>query len=687
MDFNYNFVYEKIDFLDKFLTPKQILNLKTLRIFSLFDLLYYFPRIYEDRSSFKKISELNFDEYTNVEATLLSVVQLSSRFGKKLVKATVSDGTGSMEIIWFGMPYLKNTLKVGSKYIFFGQIKKGILYQIVNPDFKISSSSTVMNNKILPIYSLNKNFKQFLFRNLIKKILSNLIDVFEENIPEEIIKKYNIMPRKLALKEIHFPTSSKNIEEAKRRFAIEELLILEMGILKNKFNLINNPEKSYSLENKKDIVKNFISSLPFTLTNAQKNVISEIYKEISQGKIVNRLIQGDVGSGKTIIAVIMLVYMYENSFQGALMAPTEILAFQHYNNIKKYFSNLNINIELFTSSVKGKKRKEILENIKNGNTNIIIGTHSLIEENVEFNKLGLIIIDEQHKFGVNQRNKLREKGFIGNLLVMSATPIPRSLALTIYGDLDLSVVDELPPGRTSIKTKWIANDSDLKKMYEFIEKKIGEGNQAYFVAPLIEESEKILLKSVDNLYKEISKHFKNLRIGIIHGKMKQKEKDEIMLNFKEKKFDILVATTVIEVGIDIPNSTIITIFNAERFGLSALHQLRGRVGRGHKQSYCFLISKTKNENSIKRLSVMEKTTDGFKIAEEDLKLRNAGEIFGFKQSGLSDLKFIDIISDIKTIKMAHDECLNYLKINNGIIKNKYLEFDINKKFENFNKIK
>ena len=508
----------------------------------------------------------------------------------------------------------------------------------------------------------------------------NFLNYFEENIPNELIKEYKIMERKSAIKNIHYPVSMKEIEEAKRRFAIEELLILELGILKNRFIIENSNSKNYEVEGKKEKVREFLSQLTFNLTNAQKKVIKEIYDEISNGKIVNRLIQGDVGSGKTVVAMVMLIYMAENGYQGALMAPTEILANQHYLGIKERLEKIGLRVELLTSSIKGKKKNEILDGIANGEVDIVIGTHSLIEDDVIFKKLGLIVIDEQHRFGVNQRNKLREKGFLGNLLVMSATPIPRSLALSIYGDLDLSIIDELPPGRTPIKTKWIANDEDLEKMYNFIYKKVNDGNQAYFVAPLIETSDKMALKSVDKVSEEIERKFSNKKIGIIHGKMKAKEKDEVMLKFKNKEYDILIATTVIEVGIDVPASTIMTIYNAERFGLSALHQLRGRVGRGSKQSYCFLISNSTTENSKQRLSIMEETEDGFRIAEEDLKLRNSGEIFGLRQSGFSDLKFIDIIYDVKTIKLVRDECIKYLKENKGEINNIYLKYDIEQKF-------
>lgn len=681
---NYKNLYINLDKVpEKFLTPKQKLNLKSLGINTIYDLIYYFPRSYDNRTNMKNINELKINDYTVIKANILSVVNLTYGNGRKVVKANVSDGTGFMDIIWFGMPYLKKTLKVGEEYIFIGQVKKSLIFQMVNPEFKLYKGQQKSEiNEILPIYSSNKNITQNTLRKIFEKFTSYFLKYFSENIPDEILNEYKIMEREKALKEIHFPTSEKNIEEAKRRFAIEELLILEMGILKNRFIIDNSNSKKYSIEEKKDIVKKFLENLPFALTNAQKKVIKEVYQEISKGKIVNRLIQGDVGSGKTIVAMILLIYMAENSYQGAFMAPTEILATQHYNNMKNRMEEVGIKIALLTSSIKGKKKKEILSAIENGEINLVIGTHSLIEDNVIFKKLGLIVIDEQHRFGVNQRNRLREKGFLGNLLVMSATPIPRSLALSIYGDLDVSIIGELPPGRTPIKTKWINNENDLSKMYDFIKKKIETDNQVYFVAPLIEESDKMILKSVDKLYEDISKKFPNNKIAIIHGKMKAKEKDEIMQEFKDRKYQILIATTVIEVGIDVPNSTIMCIFNAERFGLSALHQLRGRVGRGSKQSYCFLISESKTDNSIQRLSIMEETEDGFRIAEEDLRLRNSGEIFGLKQSGFSDLKFIDIIYDIKTIKLVRDECMKYLKKNNGIIIDEYLKFDVEKKFEN-----
>ena len=679
---SYRNIYSKLeDIPAKYITAKQLSSLKSLGINTVYDLIYYFPRAYDDRTNIKKIGELKFNEYVVIKASVMSVVNLTVRSGKKIVKAMVSDGTGIMEILWFGMPYIKKSLRVGEEYIFIGQTKKAAVFQLINPEYKLfSGQQKVSESEILPIYSSNKNITQNSLRKLVEKFLVNFLNYFEENIPKELIKEYKIMERKSAIKNIHYPVSMKEIEEAKRRFAIEELLILELGILKNRFIIENSNSKNYEVEGKKEKVREFLSQLSFNLTNAQKKVIKEIYDEISNGKIVNRLIQGDVGSGKTVVAMVMLIYMAENGYQGALMAPTEILANQHYLGIKERLEKIGLRVELLTSSIKGKKKNEILEGIANGDVDIVIGTHSLIEDDVIFKKLGLIVIDEQHRFGVNQRNKLREKGFLGNLLVMSATPIPRSLALSIYGDLDLSIIDELPPGRTPIKTKWIANDEDLEKMYNFIYKKVNDGNQAYFVAPLIETSDKMALKSVDKVSEEIERKFSNKKIGIIHGKMKAKEKDEVMLKFKNKEYDILIATTVIEVGIDVPASTIMTIYNAERFGLSALHQLRGRVGRGSKQSYCFLISNSITENSKQRLSIMEETEDGFRIAEEDLKLRNSGEIFGLRQSGFSDLKFIDIIYDVKTIKLVRDECIKYLKEHKGEIENIYLKYDIEQKF-------
>ena len=676
-------IYNSLEDVEiKYFDEKNIKKLRSLGVKSLYDLFYYFPRSYDDRTNIMKINELRGDEYVVLKASLMKIVAPPTHSGVKMVKATATDGTGIIEIVWFQMPYLRKTLKLGEEYIFIGQVKRGYVFQMVNPEFKLSSNQRKLDEgEILPIYSTSKDLPQNSFRRLIKEAVKSKKQLFLENIPESILKKYKILSREEALTDIHFPKNSKSIEEAKRRFAIEELLVLEMGILQKRFEIDNENKSKYTLEDKKTLVKQYLESLSFSLTKAQKRVITEIYKDLSNGRIVNRLVQGDVGSGKTIVSMILLLYMMENSYQGVLMAPTEILAVQHYLSVKEKFEKLGVRMELLTGSFKGKTKEKLLNDIKEGNVDIVIGTHALIEENVYFKKLGLIIIDEQHRFGVVQRKLLRDKGVLANLVVMSATPIPRSLALSIYGDLDVSVIDELPPGRKPIKTKWISNDEDSDIMYDFIGKKLSQGRQAYFIAPLIEESEKLAAKSTEELYEEVSKKLPMYKIGVLHGRMKNSEKDEVMKRFKNRELDILVSTTVIEVGVDVPNATIMVINNSERFGLSALHQLRGRVGRGEYQSYCFLVSKTENATSKARLQIMEETQDGFKIAEEDLKLRKSGEIFGTKQSGFSDLKFTDIVHDIKTIKLVKEICVDYLKENRGKIENPYLKYDIEEKFK------
>lgn len=679
---NYNLTYLNLKEFTKDLNEKDIKKLHTLGINTLHDLFYYFPRAYDDRTNIMKIGDLRGEEYVVLKANLLNVTAPPTKSGVKMVKATATDGSGMLDIVWFQMPYLRKTLKPGEEYIFIGQVKRGYRFQMVNPEFKLSSSQRKLaEGEILPIYSTSKTLPQNSFRKIMKPLIKKYIPLFYENIPNEILKQFGIMGRREALIQIHFPTNNKNLEEAKRRFAIEELLVLELGIIQKKFETIYDSDGRYSLPDNKALVTKYLNSLSFELTGAQKRVITEIYKDLNKGKIVNRLIQGDVGSGKTVVSIVLLLYMLANSYQGALMAPTEILAEQHYLSVKDKFEELGIRVELLTGSFTGKKKQKIIEDIKNGEVGIVIGTHALIEENVVFKKLGMIIIDEQHRFGVVQRKKLRDKGVLANLIVMSATPIPRSLALSIYGDLDVSIIDELPPGRKPIRTKWISSTSDLKIMYDFIDKKLSQGRQAYFVAPLIEESEKLSAKSVEELKSEVEKYLPKYRIGVLHGRLKNSEKNEVMQDFKNRKYDILVATTVIEVGVDVPNSSIMVISDAQRFGLSALHQLRGRVGRGKHQSYCFLLSKTDNDTSKARLQVMEETEDGFKIAEEDLRLRKPGEIFGTKQSGLSDLKFIDIIHDVKTIKLAKDIATNYLKKNKGQILNEYMTIDIAEKFK------
>lgn len=663
------------------LPEKVVKKLKKLGLNSYFDVLYNFPRTYEDRTNIKTISELQNEEFVLVKAHVMKAGITISQNRKKLFKAKISDGTGYMELTWFGMPFVKDYVIEGTEMLFIGQVKKMFGWQMTNPEFKILKDGAVVEGAFLPVYPLVHGINQNDIRKYTKWIIINKIKNLEENIPQEILEKYNILDRKRAVRYIHFPKNPKELEDGKRRFAIEEILLLQIGILKSKFILEENHE-IYTLNDNKHLVKKFLEELNFSLTNAQKRVITEVHKDLKKGKVVNRLIQGDVGSGKTIVAEILLLYMVENNYQGVLMAPTEILAVQHYLSMVDELAKFGIRVELLTGSIKGKKRELLLNKLKEGLIDILIGTHALIEEEVQFHKLGLIIIDEQHRFGVEQRRRLREKGVLANLLVMSATPIPRSLALSIYGDLDLSIIDELPPGRTPIRTKCIKDNIEKNKMYEFMRKKLKEGDQIYIVAPLIEESETQNILSVEELFEELSEgELKDYRLGMLHGKMSNVQKDEIMHSFKRGDLDVLVATTVIEVGVNVPNATIMVINDAHRFGLSALHQLRGRVGRGAKKAYCFLVSSSTNDNSITRLEVLEKTSDGFIIAEEDLKFRKSGEIFGKRQSGLSDLRFTDITTDVKTIKLVREIALEYLEKNKGKIDNDYLNLDIKNKFD------
>ena len=682
----YNLLYENLENVKiKGVTKTNIPKFRKLGVFTLYDLLYFFPRAYENRSNHKKISEILADEFVILQGTVVNVVNQYIKAGRTMFRAVLSDESGIIELVWFNNRFVKNGIHIGDEITVYGKVRKTIKFQLVNPEYKkIKQASFDMQEQkqILPIYPSTESLRQQAIRKVMENALMDYGYLLQENLPKEFLQKEKLLGRKEAVLNIHFPESEEKQSKARKRFMLEEILLLEMGILQNRFSVDKANKNIYKLEDNKSLVSKFIKGLDYELTKAQKRVIKEIYSELKAGKIVNRLIQGDVGSGKTIVSFIMLLYMVENNYQGVIMAPTEILATQHYLGIVDEFMNLDIRVELLTGSVKGKKKEKLLNEIKEGLVDIVIGTHSLIEDNVIFKNLGLIVIDEQHRFGVTQRKLLRDTGHLANLIVMSATPIPRSLALTIYGDLDVSIIDELPAGRSPIKTKWIQNEIDRQKMYNFMEKKMKDGRQVYIVSPLIEESESLNVKSAQETYEEYISIFPNRKIGLMHGRQTYKEKQKVMEQFKNHELEILVSTTVIEVGVNVPNASIMVIRDAQRFGLSSLHQLRGRVGRGKYQSYCFLESETTNEISTKRLEVMEETTDGFKIAEEDLKLRNSGEILGTRQSGVSDMLFTDIVKNVKEIKLVRDFVMEYLEKNDGKIENEFLKMDIYKKFFN-----
>lgn len=675
----YNILFEKLENIKlKGLTKSILTQLNRLDINTIYDLFYFFPKGYENSAIYCKIQNVRNDKEVILCGEIMSINRTFLSGKRIMVKAFFTDKTGIIELIWFNNRFVYSSLKAGDEVLITGKIKNAPNFKIINPSYKKNYSKNNMNenSKLEPIYSLTKGLTQNKIRYLIKNVIDKFGYLLQENIPIDFLYNNKIMSRQNAIAQIHFPSNEKALDLAIRRFTYEEIMILEMGILEKRY--IDNKKNlnRYTLEDSKDLVKKYVKTLPYELTNSQKKVITSIYKELKEGKYINRLIQGDVGSGKTVVAMIIILYMAENNYQSVLLAPTEILAIQHFNNVCDTFSSLNIRCELLTSSVKGKKREKILNDIKEGKIDVVIGTHSVIQKEVNFKNLGLSVIDEQQRFGVEQRNELRNKSSLSNIIVMSATPIPRSLALTIYGDLDVSIISEMPSSRKKVITKWIKNEAEEEKMYEFINKKVKEGYQVYIVAYLIEDSNLIKAKSAISTYEEICTKFPDRKIGLLHGKMKSKEKKEIMEEFNDHKIDILVSTTVIEVGVDVKNANIILITNAERFGLSTLHQLRGRVGRSSKRGYCFLLSNSDNEISKKRLEILETQTDGFKISEEDLKLRNSGEIFGVKQSGISDLVLLDIVKNIKEIERVKLFVNRYLEEHNGEISNEYLIEDI-----------
>lgn len=675
MEKRYEILFQEI----KGITTPIKKKLNKLGIKTLYDLFYYFPRGYENSAVYKKIKDVKDMEAVVLKGKILSIQRRYINTKKLMVVASFADETGVIELIWFNNRYIYSNISSGDELVISGKIKRTSKIQIINPSYKKSVNVSELKDEVElePIYQLTSGLTQKKLREIMSKMIDKYSNLLQENIPLDFLYTNKIMSRMQSIVNIHFPTNQVALDLAIRRFTYEEIMILEMGILKNKYIQSKNNKNLYFLKDSKNLVREYLDNLPYELTNGQKKVISTVYNELKKGKIINRLIQGDVGCGKTVVALVIMLYMAENGYQSAMMAPTEILAIQHYKNVASEYSKLNVRVELLTSSVKGKKKEKLLEDIKEGKVDIVIGTHSLIEDNIIFKNLALTIIDEQHRFGVEQRNKLREKSNISNIIFMSATPIPRSLALTIYGDLDVSTITELPKGRKKIYTKCIISEEDKIKMYDFIRKKLSEGQQMYVVAPLIEKSEKLKFASAMEVFEEIKNVFSNYRVSLLHGKLSNKEKDDIMKEFKNHNIDILVSTTVIEVGVDVHNSNIMLIKSAERFGLSSLHQLRGRVGRGNSNGYCFLETHEQKE----RLEILEKEIDGFKIAEEDLKLRNSGEIFGNRQSGISDLVLLDIVKNIKEIEEVKKFVQIYLEEHNGKINNEYLLRDIQNKIK------
>ncbi|MGI6669179.1 MAG: ATP-dependent DNA helicase RecG [Acetivibrionales bacterium] len=635
---------------------------RRLGIFTVGDVITHYPRDYEDRSRLKKLWELADGDKCSFVGTIASKVIVSRpRKGLTISRVSITDGTGLINAVWFNQPYLKNYFKIGERYIFYGTVTRKRTFEVLNPVYeKADSQSGPVNTlRIVPVYPSTGKLTQNAIRAVIRNALEYAGDCIIDVLPEWVRNEYGLLDARFAINNIHYPESDDAFLKARKRLVFEELLVLQLGLLSLKF-LTESSEAGICFGAGRE-VKEFINGLPFVLTNAQKKVIAEIERDMESKKVMNRLVQGDVGSGKTIVAACALVKAVRSGYQGAFMAPTEILAEQHYRSLKPLLKPLGIRTELLTGSTSAKAARELLWNIEQGYSDIVIGTHALLEDRVAFKNLGLVVTDEQHRFGVRQRAALSKKGENPDILVMTATPIPRTLALILYGDLDISIIDELPPGRKKVLT-YAVDSSMRERINRFIRKQVTEGRQVYIVCPLVEESESVEAKAAAELAEQYaSETFKDLNVGLIYGKMKAVEKDEIMNKFAKGEIDILVSTTVIEVGVNVPNATLMVVENAERFGLAQLHQLRGRVGRGEHQSYCILFSDSKSEIARERMKVMVKTTDGFEISEKDLELRGPGDFFGTRQHGIPEMKIANLYKDVEILKKAQEAALKILK--------------------------
>ena len=636
---------------------KRAAMLGKLGVHTLWDLLTLYPRAYEDWNSVIPIAGAPLGENVCIRAFVGSRCREHRiRKGMTLYKTEISDGESLLEVTFFNNKYAAERLEAGKEYLFFGKVKgKGYFRSMVSPEFAEFDGGTGLR----PIYPQTAGLNSRAIEKLVRRALEECGDI-EDPIPENIRSAYCLMGLRDALENIHAPQSADMLSEARRRLIFEELFLLELGLMRLK----SKNRKGTAIAMERDHTADFIAALPFELTGAQRRAVAQGAEDMSRSVPMNRLLQGDVGSGKTAVGAALIYNCAMNGCQSALMAPTEVLAMQHYKTLTKFFENTDISVALLTGSTPAAEKRRIKAGLKSGEISLVIGTHALIQKDVEFNLLALAITDEQHRFGVNQRSTLSAKGGSPHTLVMSATPIPRTLALIIYGDLDLSVLDEMPKGRQKIETYLVGSEL-RERAYGYVKKHLCDGLQGYIVCPLVEEGEEVSeLTAAEGLYKELADgFFKGFRLGLLHGKMKPADKKAVMDSFACGETQLLVSTTVIEVGIDVPNSVIMVIENAERFGLSQLHQLRGRIGRGSHRSTCILISDAKDEKTQKRLSILTSTSDGFKIADEDLKLRGPGDFFGSRQHGLPELKIADMMTDTEAIRETHAAAVNLLKKN------------------------
>lgn len=642
---------QSVQFLKK-VGPKMAKRLNRLGIETVEDLITYYPFRHEDRSRLKMIVQVSDGEETAIMAVVTGHKMIPTRKGDKLLKVILEDGTGRAEMVCFNQMYLKETLTRGTQVVIHGKFSRtfsGI--EITNFNYeKITAGEDelIHTKRIVPIYLVSKDINLRYIRVLIKRALDRFLKNFKEFLPSYLRERYSLERFQESIYQIHFPDSQEKLLDAYRRLVFDEFFMLELALALRKRGVYAK-KKAHSYQIKKTLLTPFRERLGFQFTQSQKRVINEIFNDMLSPHPMNRLLQGDVGAGKTVVALSSLLLACENGYQGALMVPTEILAEQHFLNIKKMLDGLDVKIGLIVGKQSAKERKKVLKEIESSQVNLVIGTHALIEEGLKFNSLSMAVIDEQHKFGVLERLKLRKKGWNLDVLVMTATPIPRTLALTLYGDLDISVIDKLPPGRKKIITKRMGE----REAYRFLIDEVKNKRQGYVVYPLVNESDKMELKAAVGMAEKLRTGvFRNYRVGLIHGQMRKEDKDKTMLAFLRKEFDIIIATTIVEVGIDVPNASVMIIENSDRFGLATLHQLRGRVGRSGYQSYCILLGDSKTEEAKWRLDTMLETCDGFRIAEEDLRIRGVGEFFGIRQHGMPFFKIGDLIKDHKILRLA-----------------------------------
>jgi len=650
--------------------PIQSKRLAKLGVHTVRDLLYLFPRRYVDYSTIKTINQLRYGEEVTIMGNIWDVRSRETKSGMTLVTCTIADGTGVIEVTWFNQPHLLNQLKPGRQIVISGKVDEFLGHlTFQSPEWEPLDKELTSTGRIVPVYPLTKGLSPRWLRKLMKKTVGYWAKRIPDPLPERIREARGLMDLGTAISQAHFPDDWELLEKARRRLAFDELLLIQLGVLRQKWAWQKHPGRAIEVD--RAFVESIVSSLPFTLTKAQQRALQEILADMAKEQPMSRLLQGDVGSGKTVVALVAMLVAVASGYQAAMMAPTEILAEQHFRTITDLLARMHIKdprtgqafsprVRLLIGSMRQAEKESVQEELAAGEVDIVVGTHTLIQEKVRFANLGLAIIDEQHRFGVRQRAALRQKGYYPHVLVMSATPIPRTLALTIYGDLDLSILDEMPPGRQQVKT-YVLTPLERERAYGFIRKQVEEGRQAFIIYPLIEESESVNAKAAVDEYERLSREvFPDLRLGLLHGRMKGEEKDEVMSAFKRGELDILVSTAVVEVGIDVPNATVMMIEGAHRFGLAQLHQFRGRVGRGAHQSYCILIADSDSPEAYERLKLVESIHDGFLLAEKDLELRGPGEFLGTRQSGLPDLKMARL-TDVKVLEEARSVAMEIFR--------------------------